>query len=154
MKQAPGKERWLPPWLFKHHDLTHALGDAKKVSQQSLTNILNHIHFVNGHVMVLLKPPRFEEVILLRAHPEPCLGTALQCSWEGGVRKDLSLTDYHFLHLVIDDGRSMILVPGEVEEINDHVIRIRLPETSYGVGQRAARRYSCKGVEVELIQSG
>ena len=88
MKQAPGKERWLPPWLFKHHDLTHALGDAKKVSQQSITNILNHIHFVNGHVMVLLKPPRFEEVVLLRAHPEPCLGTVLQCSWEGGVRKE------------------------------------------------------------------
>ena len=154
VKQFSGRERWLPPWLFKHQDLTRALGNAQKVSQESLINTLNHIHFISGHVLVLLKHPRFEEGMLLRAYPEPCFGPTLCCAWEGGVRTDLSLGNYHFLNLVIDDGRCMILVPGVVEEINDQEIRIQLPETSYGVGRRAARRYACKGVEVELIQSG
>ncbi|MEW6665579.1 MAG: PilZ domain-containing protein [Thermodesulfobacteriota bacterium] len=154
VEQGSGKERWLPPWLFKHHELTRALESAQTVSQQSLTNTLNHIHFINGHVLVLLKHPRFEEGVLLRARPEPCFGATLFCAWENSFRADLSQTNYLFLHLVIDDGRSMILVPGDAEEVDARGIRIRLPETSYAVGQRSARRYPCRNVDADLIQSG
>ncbi|MBN1105313.1 MAG: hypothetical protein JXL84_18010 [Deltaproteobacteria bacterium] len=66
----------------------------------------------------------------------------------------MSLARYQFLYLVIDDGRSMILVPGEAEEIHDNGVRIRLPETGYAVGRRVARRYLCRDVDADLSQSG
>lgn len=154
VKQVPGSERWLPPWLFKHEDLMHALESAQRVSQEFLVNTLNHLHFINGHVLVLLKHPRFEETILLRADPEPCFSDTVRCTWAAGMSTDLPLANYLFLHLVIEDGRSMILVPGKVEEIHDQGIRIRLPETSYAVGRRSARRYPCRDVDADLIQSG
>lgn len=154
VKQLPGKESWLPPWLFKHKDLMQAMEGAHKVSREALTNTVNHIHFMDGHLLVLLQHPRYEESILLRAEPQPCLGKTLYCTWSDTFRVGTSLQNYTFLHLIIDDGRSMILVPGEVKELNGDGIKIVLPEESYAMGKRSARRYACLEVDAELIQSG
>jgi len=67
---------------------------------------------------------------------------------------DLKLKNYQFLHLVIDDGRSMILVPAILHEMSGNNLTIQLPDASYAVGQRQVRRYTCHDVVVELIQSG
>ncbi|MBN1102176.1 MAG: hypothetical protein JXL84_02050 [Deltaproteobacteria bacterium] len=155
VKQVPERTAgWLPPWLFMHQELMHALEKALKVSRESLTNTLNHTHFTGGHILVLLQHPRFQESILLRARPEPCLGQSVHCQWADGEGMDLCLETYRFLHLIIEDGRSMILVPGEALEVTGEGITVELPEISYAVGQRRARRYPSRGVEADLIQAG
>jgi hypothetical protein len=53
-----------------------------------------------------------------------------------------------------DDRRSMILVPGLLQEMNQESLCIELPETNYAVGQRRARRYASPGVSTELVQNG
>jgi hypothetical protein len=55
---------------------------------------------------------------------------------------------------MVDDGRSMILAPIELDEIRGNTLKVRLPETGFAVGLRQARRYPCKDVKVELFQSG
>ena len=154
VRHVPGEERRLPPWLFQHQDLIHALENANPVDQEVLANTLNHTHFMNGYILVHLRHPKYEESILVRAHPEPCLGRELTCRWSDESLSGLELEKYQFLHLIIDDGQSMILVPAVVKDLSRNSLSVQLPDKSYAVGKRQARRYACHDVIVELIQSG
>ena len=149
-----GGERRFPPWLFQHQDLLTALENASPVGQEALTNKLNHIHFIDGHILVHLSHPKYEEGILVRAYPEPCLGSKLTCRWADENPPGLDLENYRFLHLLIVDGQSMILVPAVLQNINKNSLVVQLPPTSYGIGERQARRYACREISVELMQSG
>ncbi|MBN1625001.1 MAG: PilZ domain-containing protein [Deltaproteobacteria bacterium] len=144
----------LPPWLFKHQDLEEALEDAQTIDQKDLTNICNHIHFTDGYLYVHLRHPRYEEGILLKACPEPCLGVELTCRWYQKSSSVLLLDNYRFLHLLIDDGRSLILVPATMKSMDNESFTVQLPNKSYSVGQRQAKRYPCHGVIAELMQNG
>ncbi|RJR33763.1 MAG: hypothetical protein C4576_27680 [Desulfobacteraceae bacterium] len=154
IRQVSGRAGWLPPWLFKHHDLMHALEDAQTVSRDSLTNLLNHVHFTDGAVLVLLQDTRFEESVLVKAYPEPSLGQTLFCRWAEPESLNRGVEHYTVLYLILDDGRSMILLPAELQEMGKDGITIVLPTAGYAVGQRRSKRYSCHGIEAELIQSG
>ena len=155
IRELPGKETWLPPWLFRHHDLIHALESAFTVDEEELINTLNHIHFMHGHVLVLLGHPRYAESILVRANPEPCPGKGFICRWVEGQIPGREIEGYQYLNLIIDDGRSMILVPPILKEICADYLRIGIPEASYGVGQRQTRRYRCRErVGAEVMQDG
>ncbi|TET92223.1 MAG: hypothetical protein E3J28_06275 [Desulfobacteraceae bacterium] len=154
IKRVPGEERWLPPWLFQHQDLIHALESANPVDQEDLINTLNHIHFMDRYILIHLNHPKYEESVLVQAYPDPCHGSKLTCRLLDENLLSLELKNYQFLHLVIDDGRSMILVPAVLQEISGNCLTIQLPDASYAVGQRQVRRYACHDVVVELIQSG
>ncbi len=144
----------LPPWLFRHRELEDALEKAQKVDQKTLINTFNYIHFMDGDLLFHLRHSIYEESILVRAYPDPCLGKELTCRLSDDKPSPLALKDYQFLHLIIDDGRSMILIPLPSHEIRDNSLTVQLPETGYAVGQRQSRRYACKGVTAELTQSG
>lgn len=148
------REGRLPPRLFEHDALLGATEGAREVSLESLTNAVNHVHFVDGRVQVLLQHPRHEERILLRAKPEPCLGETLHCIWEDRSEGAFFVRDHLSLHLVIDDGLSMLLAPGTVKELTRDGVRILLPDAGFAVGERRARRYACQEVDAELIQNG
>ncbi|MCJ7582517.1 MAG: hypothetical protein MUP98_18530, partial [Candidatus Aminicenantes bacterium] len=96
VKQASGEEKKLPPWLFQHRDLTDALEKAKPVNQETLANTLNHIHFMDGYVFALLGHPKYEESVLIRAYPEPCLGSKLTCRWSDDNSAGLKPEEYKF----------------------------------------------------------
>ena len=144
----------LPPWLFKRHDLEKELEIARTIKRQSLTNMINHIHFMDGCLYVLLLHPRYEEGVLVKAYPEPCLGKELKCNWDHNNISGLTLENYRFLHLFIDDGQSMILVPADLKFMDRNFLTIELPEESYLVGKRQERRYQCHGISAELVQNG
>jgi len=147
-----GTEHRLPPWLFQHRDLVYALDNAKTIKREELANTINYLHFMNGYALVHLGHPKFDESILVRVYPEPCLGEKLTCRWSEEYPSELDLGSYQFMHLIIDDGQSMILVPGLLEEMNKKAITVRLPDISYATGQRSMRRYICRDIDVELIQ--
>jgi hypothetical protein len=154
IRQMPGKTGWLPPWLFKHQDLMHALENAQKVSKDLLINLVNHVHFTNGSILVLLRDSRFDESILVKAFPEPCLGQMLSCRWADPDSMDPGFEHYTVLYLVIDDGLCMNLVPAELKEMRREGITVQLPSSGYAVGQRRLKRFTCDGIDAELIQSG
>ena len=154
IRSITGEELRLPPWIFQHQDLTHALESANPVDKEALINTLNHIHFMNGYILVHLRHPKYKESIIVRAYPEPCIGKKITCRWSDENLSGLELENYKFLHIVIDDGQSIILVPAELQEINGKSFTIQLPHTSYALGRRQARRYACHDVAVELTQSG
>jgi len=149
-----GPEAWLPPWVFKHEDLVQAMESAQKLGQDALTNTINHIHFTEGVIRVLLHNPDYRESLLLNAYPQPSIGKTVTCKWENKDFSGLDLDNLEFKYLVVDDGRSMIMVPAILNEINREFLVLELPEEGYALGQRQARRYACRDVKADLIQNG
>src|SRR3990172_2361275 len=78
----PQGEALMPPWLFRHDDLIKVLASASLLEKKKLTNTLNYIHFLGGHIHVLMKHPLYEESVLVRAYLEPCMGEELTCRWD------------------------------------------------------------------------
>ncbi|MGD8229889.1 MAG: PilZ domain-containing protein [Desulfobacteraceae bacterium] len=150
----PKDEMQFRPRVFRRQDLARALESAQTINQKGLSNILNYAHFSGNHVLVHLRHTKFKEDILLRAHPDPFIGRELICRWADGQLQALNLRNYEVSHIMVDDGRSMILAPIELDEIRGNTLKVRLPETGFAVGLRQARRYPCKDVKVELFQSG
>ena len=154
LEKKPSKRLRFAPSLFRHEALMNDPDTARALDQPDLTNRLNHIHFTDGFVNVLMRHPQYKETIMLRAFPEPCMGNRVTCSWADDASSDLDLQKLEFLYIIIDDGRSMIMVPGTLNEITGEHVIVQLPEKSFAVRDRQARRYVCRGIEAELFQNG
>ena len=146
-------ETVLHPWLFHHDDLIRTMASADTIDKMKLTNILNYLHFKNDHLYILLKHPRYEEGILVKAHPEPCLGDELSCHWNPAYSA-YKLEQYHFQHLVISHNQSFIIVPAQMRAMDGNGLTVQLPEQSFVSSQRQTPRFPCQGVKAELWQNG
>jgi hypothetical protein len=152
--RVPTGRQSFAPALFRHKELMKRLESASRVDRTALTNLINHIHFTDQLVRVLLDHPQYKETLMLGVLPEPCMGHTVNCVWADDTCSALDVRKLEFLYLIMDDGRSMIMVPGTLKEINRKHVMIDLPETSFALRERQARRYACHGVEAELLQNG
>ena len=116
------------------------MASADCIDKKKLTNTLNYLHFKGDHLYVLLKHPRYEEGILVKAHPEPCLGDELTCHWSQAYSV-YKLEHYHLQYLVISDDQSVILVPARMFVTNGNGLTVQLPEQSFVISQRQAPRF-------------
>jgi hypothetical protein len=48
----------------------------------------------------------------------------------------------------------VFLIPTQLKDVQKDQFTIHLPDKGYILGQRRARRYLCRGIEVEVVQSG
>lgn len=149
----PSEEQLLQPsWVFEHQDLLKAVKGARRVKKKNLINRINYIHFLGETVWIHLRNRNHPEGVLVHASPQPCLEDVVTCRWtepSGGFLEDCDL-----LHLLIVDGQSVILVPADVKSADMEKVSVRLPEAGYVIGKRQAKRYLCRGISAELIQSG
>ena len=129
------------------------MASADCIDKKKLANILNHIHFRGEHLYVLLNHPRYEEELLVTAHPEPCLGEELDCRWNPSYQ-NYNLGEYPFQYLIVTHGQSIILVPGRVKRINREGLVVELPEKSLVISKRLSPRFVCRDVKAELMQNG
>jgi hypothetical protein len=142
------------PSLFKHGELLSDLEKAPRLDQEALTNMINHIHFTDGYVQILMGHPLYRETILLRAFPAPCMGDRVLCTWADDASVGLDLQRLSFRYLIIDDGLSIILAPGTVKKINRKHVVVELPKTSFSSNGRQSRRLPCRDISAELLQNG
>lgn len=152
--RAYEEESVVVPRLFQHHDLIHALKSSSPVDKETLINRFNHIHFMDGNVLVHLSYENGRDSILITARPEPCIEGELRCYLSGEKPLNFGLDKYQFQHLIIDDGQSMTVIPAVLQEMTGKYIKVQLPDVSHEIGQRRARRYTCDNVDVDLDQSG
>ncbi len=126
----------------------------QRIGLESVRNELNHVHFTDQRILIHLHDSKHNENLLLKAHVEPCLGTALTCRFSDELSSRLAIENYEFHHLIIDNGQSMMLIPANLISASKTIFTVDLPEMSYVVGQRRTKRHKCRDVEVELIQNG
>jgi hypothetical protein len=150
---VPGETPWLPPWLFRHEHVIHAKDQGEPIARDALINAINHLHFMDGHILALLGHRAYEEHMVMKAWPDPCRGIKLTCHWADHEASHVDLDQLELRDLIIDDGRALIVVPASLKEMNQTFFVVELPEVGYSVGQRQATRYACRGVAAELIQN-
>lgn len=149
------KSSGFPTWLFLHKELIEALDEAKPVEVSVLINQINHLHFIEGQLYVHLRNPKYLTNILLRANPSPCIDGLVNCKWSEKQPPEIDFADYDLRHLIIDNGQSMILIPGRPQNLDEKGFVFRLTGQGFSVGKRQAKRYAYGNeVTVELIQSG
>jgi hypothetical protein len=147
-------EELLPDKIFSRKGLTRDLKASKPIHQKDLMNLINHLHFKGDYILVRFRHPYYKNGLLAKAYPEPCLNNTLICRWSNKTASYLESGKYRFLDFIMDDGKSVILVPALFHKGNHEHLIVQLPEKSYVLGVRGARRHPCGDVTAELHQNG
>ena len=142
----------LPAQLFRHQDLFQAIKSAPLVQQKGVLNTLHYIHFMNGEVLVHANDPQYKEDFLLKARLDACLPGEIICTWlkEAPVLPK----DAKFPHIIVSDGRSLILLTIRLTRLDERGFTAALPEKGHLLSKRSALRNACQGIGVSLTQSG
>jgi len=127
--------------------------DGKEVQKRYLINKLNYINFQDGVILINFKHLKYNHTVSFAAKPQPCLGEELRCLWAETNEIAQRLSSYKFQEIVVPNGKKKLLVTSSEISIDDSGFRLVLPETCLEVSPREMRRYSCKGVNVQLIQN-
>ena len=140
------------PLLFHNQDLLQDPDPGKTIKQKKLINLWNSHHFTDGIVYVQLHHPQYKEDLLVWAYPEPCSDDSMTCHWP---EEGLGITENaDIINVIFTDGLSVFLIPTQLKDVQKDHFTIHLPEKGYILGQRRARRYLCRGIEVEVVQNG
>ena len=102
---------------------------------------------------MLLRHPLYEEGILVKAHPEPCLGEELTCHWDK-TYVGYNLKRYYFQYLIVSHDQSIIVVPARLLSAGSDGMILQLPERSHLISKRQAPRFACRDIKAELWQNG
>jgi hypothetical protein len=146
------REEIIIPLRFHNNNLLQDPDPGKTINQKKLINMWNHQHFTDGMVYVHLHHSQYKEDVLVQAHPEPCSDGSMTCRWpENG----LGLTgNADILNIILPNGLSMFLIPTRLKDVQKDHFTIHLPDKAYILGQRSARRYPCRDIEVKMVQNG
>lgn len=130
-------------------------GDVIRVSltRSFLINKLNFINFSNRTVRLKFKHTRFDRTITLALKPLPCQGERLDLQWPQEDRLISRLKPFVFDSILITDGQMLIRAEAGMISMNQTGISLRLPETCHQISIRKMRRYTCRNVDVQLVQS-
>ena len=146
------QDEFSPPRFFQQAELIRSFKVVKTLNQTELINTINHLHFKDSPLFVLLQHPAFSNRLLVTAHPEPCLGSQLTCRWDASYFK-YHLESYKVLCLVIIDNPLMIIAPFHLLHQSENSFLLQLPEKSHALNQRQTIRYPCTDVKAELLQN-
>ncbi|MGA3207848.1 MAG: hypothetical protein ABSE05_08475 [Syntrophales bacterium] len=147
------EEPFLPLWFFQHDDLINAIDAGSRIKKENLINTLNRIHFMGDSICALLRHPRYDEAILVKAILETIEGDELTCSWDKS-QTSFGLENFQFSYLIVMDQQTIILIPAKLLCIDSAGFKALLPEESYVISKREINRFSCQDVTAELTQSG
>ena len=146
------ENQFSPPRYFQHVDLFRDFEAAKTIDLTQLINTINYNHFTDSPLFILLKHPIYQNSLLVKVHPEPCLDNQLTCRWDKSYY-EYKLKSHLPLCLLIVSNPHMIIVPFNLLCSDNKSFTIELPEKSHALNQRQSQRYPCRDVRAELIQS-
>lgn len=143
---------FLPFWIPGEEQPPDQSPHVRPMSSETLANILNYLHFSERPLFVHIQESERRAGYLLPVYPEPCLDGEIACSFApgSGMREPGGMVQ----NLIIDDGKSMIIVPAELKGMDKQSFTINIPETSYVVARREAKRYPCSGISAEMQKNG
>ena len=151
MRMTPGKP-FLPFWMPGEELPSDLPAKVRPMQAKTLANILNYLHFSDRPVFAHIHENGNRTGYLLPVYPEPCLDGEIGCRFAPESR--IRAPGEAVRNLIIDDGKSMIMVPARVKGMNKRSFTMDLPETSYVIGRRETRRYPCEGVTAEIHHNG
>jgi hypothetical protein len=143
------------PWsLASSLDTDEIEKRRKKILLSSLINSLNRINFKNGDILLKFKHKKYSNFITLKAKPQTCNNTCLECLWSEPFRMQTRLKFYDLEYFSFTDGLNQIQVHAHLVDHNDDGLILELPEYSYEIKLRAVKRHPCSDVSAQISQDG
>jgi hypothetical protein len=143
------------PWsLASRTDSDEIETRRKKIPLSSLINSLNRINFKNGDILLKFKHKKYHNFTALKAKPQTCNNTCLECLWSEPFRMQTRLKFYDLEYLSFTDGLNQIQVHANLVDHNDDGLILELPEYSYEIKLRAVKRHPCNDVSAQISQDG
>ncbi len=137
---------------FRHLDLLNNIRSSPVIDEKKLRNTINLIHFTNDSLLVHVSDSRYHEDFLIRCYLDSCTAEEIRCRWPESTT--LSKENRRPLHLIVEDGLSLILLPVRVTSFDEQGFSAKIPETGYLVGKRCIRRNACRDINTTLTQNG
>lgn len=129
-----------------------SLNNVKRIHQKNLINLINCVNFKDGVILTNFRHTLYGNLIAIPVKPQPCFSNILNCTWINFKIKKLD--KYQFVNFFISDGYRLIIVKPELQKLDEEGITFILPDAGFDINRRGVRRYSCKNIDVEIIQSG
>ncbi|MCC6347403.1 MAG: hypothetical protein IT388_09490 [Nitrospirales bacterium] len=134
------------------------LGDRaenkRRINRKQLVNILNYLSFQDGSLLVCFEHVRYGTLLSLPAKPRPCSGDKIECLWSGTILSPRRLTAHRLHHILISDGKVLILIQPTVEWADERGICFLIPESCCELNMRKVRRHPSENIRVEFVQNG
>lgn len=141
---------YLPFRKIDPRIVSSALATAPKINKKILTNVINHLHFTEEHVSIHIKDITTGEEFLQQADPGPCFNSQFTiCLTDPGV---FDLKCHVPLNLVIDNRKSLIVFPINLQAVDQKSLVLKMPDLAYSYSKRQAVRHACEGVDAEIVQ--
>ncbi len=134
---------------FRHLDLLDNIRSSPVIGEKKLRNTINLLHFTNDSILVHVSDLKYHEDFLIRCYLDSCTAEEIRCRWPESAT--LSKENRRPLHLIVEDGLSLVLIPIRVTGFDDQGFSAQLPETGYLVGKRRIRRNACRDINATLI---
>jgi hypothetical protein len=141
-----GKSQLVVP--FRRSDLKSALFSSSKVERKRFINIINFHNFVNEQVFAQMVYPLTKEEFLFKVLPGPCIGDELTCTLPEGTH--LSFDNFIFKGLIIDDGKSIMVMHADPIQLSSRSLIVRLRKSGTIYNLRQAKRFYCHMVDAVL----
>ncbi len=135
-------------------DDAEATADKRKaVTRRFIVNKINFINFQDRTVQINLKHNKYENSVTLPAHPLPCSGELLHCSWIDPAELGNLLKSHSFLNLLIPDDQKLYLVTAKLLKLDESGISLQLPQNGSEAFFRRAYRHPCFDIAIRFIQN-
>ncbi|TAN39850.1 MAG: PilZ domain-containing protein [Nitrospirae bacterium] len=119
---------------------------------RKIVNRLNYLNFSGMPLSVVLRSST-GATLSLKAHPEPCCGTSVQCRWD--PRPQASLAAFSFSHILVNDGHEFLAVRPRCAEMDTASATFDLSELEISEGSlRMPARSKASGIEAVVTQHG
>ncbi len=125
----------------------------KQIGKAHLINKLNFVNFQDDIVLINLKHSHYDKAISIKATPQPCNSDLVECLWVDDKKIIKIIQSYEFQDLIIPNGQKLLQVIPELLKIDEKGISLLLPENGTEFTYRKVKRYACRGISAQLIQS-
>ena len=126
-----------------------------ELSKDRIVNAINYLHFKGGAVYAVFKHMQYNTTVTVEAFPFPCHEDYLHLSWKDrGMLKERS-SSYAFQRVLVAAGKSIFSLKPDLVDIDEKSLSFDISKVvGTDVTVRAAERYPCLGIDVEMVQNG
>lgn len=138
------------PYLipFRRSDLKRFPFFSSIIDQHQFINAINLKNFVDGQMFAHMAYPHTREEFLFKVVPGPCSRSEVTFSLPEGSAQ--SFEDFICKGMVIDNGKSVMMMQADPVLISPETLTMRLRKTGVIYHARRSRRYLCRDVNARV----
>lgn len=127
--------------------------EYKTLSRRQLIDRLNFLNFQDRDLLAIFRHGQYPHSHSISAFPEPVFDDTLCLRWDQSQDLPKKLDNYHFNHLLLNDGLCLLLVEGTLRRMDMEGLELALPEQAWEIRARRYRRHPCTGISARFLQN-